>query len=327
MQNNRLVFIDYLKVIGLFLVILAHVNAPGWLMQIRSFDVPLLVFLSAYLAGKSFNNYNVRSYYKKRILRLAVPAWLFLVVFYAVIIVVYEKPSGVDVLKAFFFQRDAYMVGMLWVIWVYLVCAFLMPLLLKMGYNKKAVALIVLCYACYEIVCAVSDLENNRFIYNTIMTIIPWGCVSFIGYNYNKISRKHKVMLASILTSVFLLSLIWKYVSNGYLVQTNEFKYPARLYYLSYAIPVTMVFFEVIKKLALKGNKVIEFISGSSLWIYLWHILLLYVIKTVVPNDDYWFIQYTLIMISSICVTFVQNVVVQWIMKKYKCNFLKVFLG
>ena len=47
---ERLIYADYLKFLGLVLVILAHVNAPAMLQQFRSFDVPLMVFISVVLA-------------------------------------------------------------------------------------------------------------------------------------------------------------------------------------------------------------------------------------------------------------------------------------
>ena len=41
--------IDVLKFIGLFCIILAHVNPPQIIFQIRNFDVVLMILLSAYL--------------------------------------------------------------------------------------------------------------------------------------------------------------------------------------------------------------------------------------------------------------------------------------
>ena len=46
-------YIDFLKLLGLFCIILAHVNPPAIIMQIRNFDVPLMVILSGFLASKS----------------------------------------------------------------------------------------------------------------------------------------------------------------------------------------------------------------------------------------------------------------------------------
>ena len=328
MQNsNRLVYVDYLKVIGLLLIILAHVNAPDWLMQLRSFDVPLMVFVSAYLAKRSFNNIDIKGYYKKRILRLAVPAWIFLIVFYSAIMVAYESPSIVDVIKAFFFQRDAYMVGMLWVIWVYLVCAFIIPLINRLGYSKRSVVIVFTVYAIFELMCIFSNFTSNRLVYCTIMTVIPWGTVAFIGFNYDKFTRQHKLLLISVFAGIFCIIAIWMAVTNGCFVQTNEYKYPARIYYLSFAMPIIIVLFDGLKKMKIKGNKIVTFISGSSLWIYLWHILLLYVIKNIITNDSLWLLQYCGIIICASTVTLIQNIVVKRLMKRFGWEFLKIFLG
>lgn len=44
--NKSGLSIDFLRAIGLFLVILAHINPLAILFQIRLFDVMLLVFVS-----------------------------------------------------------------------------------------------------------------------------------------------------------------------------------------------------------------------------------------------------------------------------------------
>jgi fucose 4-O-acetylase-like acetyltransferase len=51
--NNRDLRIDILRVAGLLLIILAHVSPPFLLFQFRTFDVPLMVFVSglSYLAA------------------------------------------------------------------------------------------------------------------------------------------------------------------------------------------------------------------------------------------------------------------------------------
>lgn len=45
-MKERDLSIDLMRAIGLLCVILAHVNPPATLMQIRCFDVPLMLFVS-----------------------------------------------------------------------------------------------------------------------------------------------------------------------------------------------------------------------------------------------------------------------------------------
>lgn len=123
------------------------------------------------------------------------------------------------------------------------------------------------------------------------------------------------------------MSAVSLYMLKGKYISTNDFKYPARLYYFSYAIPMTIVCIEFIKKIRLKSNLLINFISSSSLWIYLWHILVLYVVKSIIVNDKLWILQYLAVLIISIIIAYIQNIVIKFLIDKYKMTFLKVFLG
>lgn len=40
-------YIDFLRAFGLVLLVVAHTQPPYWLATIRTFDVPLMVFISS----------------------------------------------------------------------------------------------------------------------------------------------------------------------------------------------------------------------------------------------------------------------------------------
>ena len=93
MMESGIIFIDYLKVIGLFCIILAHVCTNPLIFQIRNFDVPLMVIISGFLAIDSYkrsvkNNNSLLSYYSKRIKRLVIPTWIFLTFYFFIIYIV-----------------------------------------------------------------------------------------------------------------------------------------------------------------------------------------------------------------------------------------------
>lgn len=48
-------YIDFLKMLGLLCIMLAHVNPPQIIMQLRNFDVPFMVILSGMLAANSIH--------------------------------------------------------------------------------------------------------------------------------------------------------------------------------------------------------------------------------------------------------------------------------
>ena len=57
--------IDILKVVGLFCIILAHVNPNKYIFQLRNFDVVLMILISSYLGLKTNDNLKYIEYLKK----------------------------------------------------------------------------------------------------------------------------------------------------------------------------------------------------------------------------------------------------------------------
>ena len=328
LEETRLCHIDRLKVIGLMLVILAHVDLPTWLAQIRSFDVPLLVFASAYLARMSYGNCSVISYYRKRFIRLAVPAWIFSVFFWMVQSIVLTPPTPADVLKGVMFQRDTNLLGMLWIIWVYIVCALLIPFIDKLKFTLKTQGVIALLLAIFQALCSFTALSENRILYCTFFTVVPYGFITYLGYYYRDMKAKTKCSLVLANSMLFAVATVLLWYCNNKLFPINDYKYPAQIYYLCYGISVIIILFQLLPALdKYKPSRIVAFISRSSLWIYLWHILVLYAVKMFVENPAYWWLQYVMVVFVSVCITWMQNKVIDWLLSKYKWKPLMVFKG
>lgn len=248
-------------------------------------------------------------------------------VFFFVQSIAYTEPSFTDVIKGFTFQRDSQMVGMLWVIWVYFVCALIVPIIKKIGFREHSLIFVVALLFVYEMVCVVTNLSEIRVLYITLFTIVPWGSVTYVGFYYDLMTKTQKRLLLMMFAILFCIYTCYLRMIYGYFVPINDFKYPARLYYLSYAFTIVLILMQKLQNMKLKENPVISFVSKSSLWIYLWHILILYVVKIVIENDNFWLVQYVNIVTLSVMVTFIQNIIVNKILSKYHVNFFKVFLG
>ena len=232
-MKERLVFIDYLKVIGLYCVVLAHITPQPhpFILQLRNFDVPLLVLVSAYLASYSNNNVSIGKYVYKRFARLVIPAWIFIIIFLPVWIIFYKVPSFYDVLLTFTFQKDCGLLGYLWVVWVFFVCAILNPLFGRIGYKKWILLSWLGLLFLNEVVCYYIDLEDNRFLYCTWFTVLPYGYISYVGYHFDKI--KNKQWMATLSFIMFVIIAYEMAKKEGAFVITSAYKYPARIYYLT----------------------------------------------------------------------------------------------
>ena len=203
LENNPLIiekktypYLDFFKALGLFCVILAHVNAPKAISFIRSFDVPFLVMISATLAFLNDKNEKYFSYVWKRVKRLLFPTWIYLT-FCTFVFVLLKIKTPIEMLPAFLLQK--YQFGFVWIIGLYFVIALIIPFLRKMLANwhewnmiKKSVFTILLIGVgiIFELICAKTNLYSHKILEYTFFYIIPYGIVSILGIIAIKVQWK-----------------------------------------------------------------------------------------------------------------------------------------
>ncbi len=328
-QRRRDYSLDWLKTIGTLCLFLAHVEAPFWIKEIRGFDVPLMVFLSGLLATDSLSRASSNgAYIWKRVRRLVIPTWIFLVFFYICMTIAGQLPDLETIAKSFLFQRDGGIAGYTWIIWVYIICGILTPFLVKASKSKYSWIVILGLICGYELLCSFTQLSRVRILYYTVFTVIPYGLFLFLAISYNRITRKQKAAIALgflVFHTIYAIALNAVY---GQYISLGDYKYPARIYYFSYAIPITIGLLELFrgKWLMKKPPALVDFISRHSLWIYLWHIMVLAVLNYVLKIQN-WVICYVLLVFLSISITYLQLCLVRILQKKHSYGWLSYFMG
>lgn len=140
--------IDILRFIGISMIILVHCGAPGWLTQLRCFDVPLMFFVSGLAcSGKEISNYP--GYIFKRAKRLLVPTWGFLLVFFALLVGALlllhkELPANNYFIESFAMTGG---IGYVWIMRIFLLVAMVTPLLIRINskvYNDNSLIMCLL---------------------------------------------------------------------------------------------------------------------------------------------------------------------------------------
>lgn len=280
--------IDYLRFIGLALIILAHVNPPGAIFQMRNFDVPLMVIVSAmsYVAAyKPVTNY--AGYVWSRFVRLVIPTWLFLTAYFAGLALLY--PSSPELTRATMLDSYTLMdgIGYIWIIRVFLVVALAAPFIFKLHKRIKSTpayfAILAAAYLMYEVALILfkEDTPHGNLsvlLENSVFYLVPFGIVFAYGLRIEAMSKKEHAVSILINAAVFIAYAALLYNTEGKFIQTQEFKYPPTAYYLSYALLAIELLwlvknyiwklFELVKPI----NTTILFIANHSLWIYFWHI-------------------------------------------------------
>ena len=320
MVEKRLNYIDFLKFIGLTGIIIAHVNCPNWLLMLRNFDVPLMVIISAYLGARSINKYdNNLKYYISRLKRLIIPTYIFLILFFIYkFIISNELMESKYYIDSFLLTR--YGIGFVWIILIYLYSSLLLPLFKKIGYNYKTIIVLLIIYLLYELCCHYEVGMSNKIIETTFYYIIPYGILTYIGFNIDNIKNSKKILLIILNIIIFISLGLYLYNTCGSFQNVQVAKYPARLYYLSYGLLCSLLLFIVCSKFNFK-NKIITFISKHSLWIYLWHIFYLDLYDYLKLYNK-WYIKFIIVYLISIITIYLINKLLDLIDKNHKYNFL-----
>ena len=337
LADNKIIFINYLKVIGLLLIILAHVCNNLFIMQLRSFDVPLMIIISGFLACGSYKrsiekDKSLLKYYWKRIARLLIPTWIFLTIYFLLIKIAFinkEYPYDFNKILRSYLLIDG--IGYVWVIRVYLMCSFITPLVFwlngRIKSNKTKFIVLVGIYILYEIFVYFNINKMNPIFNYIIAYIIPYGIIYILGMISKNIDYKTDGKISIAFLMLFIASFLIINFKKGFLQSTQTTKYPPTMYYISYALFVSFLLLSTCKRIKLKEFKTIDFCSKSSLWIYLWHIMFLTLTSALISNV-HWLIRYVVVLAGAITVTYIQNKVIDLAEKtKINKNVLKVFRG
>ena len=312
-SKSRDVGLDGLRTIGLLAIILAHVDPPGLLFQIRNFDVPLMILISGAVFNlSSGSSKSYWSYFKSRVGRLLIPTWIFLSIFFALVFAITKAigqtfPYSRNILLESFDLSSG--TGYVWIIRVFI------PLLL-------------ISFFLYEFLLnlyPVTHLENyssiNFFVQYILFYIIPYGIVAGLGFYITKLRGRSIGFLAIMFGLIF--AILAFSLTNPQFVPTQNFKYPPQAYYFSYALFVSLILYlvsktEIFKKIF--SNKILMFISSSSLWIFLWQILYLFIWTTfrryLAHGMQNFVVEYFFVLMASILTTYFQKTIFNKIVLK-----------
>ena len=307
-KKERIIWIDYLKFLCLCCLIIAHTSNNVLVLQIRTFDVNLLVILSAILASNSeiLNNFQ---YYKKRFLRLVIPTWIFITIYLIInYFVNFQDYSSTNILRSYLLQDNS--IGYVWIIYVYLICAIVTPFIKNYSYKNKYILsgilliLYVIFYNCFD----------NYYFMIFILYPIIYSLITFVGINYEKLKKSYRIIFIATCLTVFLTLFIRYYILNGDFALLNKFKYPPKIYYISYTLGISFLLIEIFKKIKFKYNRIISFVSKNSLWIYLWHILSIQIVSKMMIENNV--LKFIFVFVITIIIVFIQQMIILFLEKR-----------
>lgn len=320
-MKERDPYIDFLRFVGLSLIILAHVNPPYVIGQLRSFDVPLMLFVSGLsISGKKIDGY--WKYLWERTKRLVLPVWIFLAVYLSIfyfsqsLVLPEQYLTPRMILRSFLFLDES--IGYVWIIRIFLLVMIVTPLLKKIE-GKIAndwyfIVLLTALYLCtgalYIASEAIDDKILNFIIRDILQYAVAYSIPFIIGVRIKTLSENNKESkFSSILIVLCLAGVVYSFANNG-LDISHSYKFPPRSCFILYGVLMCVVAW--ISR-GLWNKKIVEFglfgwIGRNTIWIYLWHMPLVLCANYLIAN---WLIKYLLVYSTSAIAFFVQYSIVK----------------
>ena len=319
--------IDLLRCIALIGIVLAHVSPHPAILQLRGFDVPMMVFLSGavffrgeespldigYLAG----------YWARRIKRIVFPVWLFLCFYIPVIYALsghLPLMSHSGILEVFTLQTSWFV----WIFRVFLIVALAAPFL-AVPARRAPVGILYLSGVVVLLLLGFVPLSRKAgFLYYAVEAI-PYIVVFLFGMLANRTDRKWMLLITLAWLVVYALLAVWKFSATGHYVDTGSCKYPPRMYYLAYGMGCIGILW-LIKDGLMKClkrvpflEKLLVFMGSHTMWIYLWHILFLEFVGFFCRHAagvvrfthlPFWFARFAFVLVLSCLLTYLQSLIV-----------------
>ncbi len=346
LNGKRDIRFDILKTIGLLCIIFAHVGSEtNILFDIRRFDVILMVIVSGtlYYSSSGSKKISFWSYLRKRLPRLIASVWLFITFFFISAYFIYSLLSlpypftSEKIIDTFLLLEG---IGYVWIIRVFILVALFASLILNLYRFCKSevrfLALLAFIYVAYEFLLNFTQHHNLRYqiisslVNDYLFYIISYGCLFGLGIVLPKLRGRTILLISGISLILFLCCGVYYYHQLGHFISNVEFKYPPRLYYVSYGVFMSLLAYYIVNKLYVKYNlsdkdnilmRIIIFIGSSTLWIYLWHIFFIYYwqnlcIEHLPMFASHLIIAFFVVTLGAIAVTYIQKRVISGVIRK-----------
>lgn len=295
-MRERNLSIDLMRGFSMFAMILIHTNAyflhiplAKTLWDYAQFAVPAFVFCSAYLFFKKpFDFSRIGEHIKKRVLRLLLPYYTFLLFFFAWIW--YAEPYKLTPGYILANLTTTGGIDINWLIFLFLTFTLTIPLILLLEKYYKTIFYILTTLSIGS--AALLLVYRPEIPYRYTMWL-PWLSIVIFTLFVAKYEDK-KWFFPVIIPATFLVFILLRHLQSllDHSLLQYDNKYPPNLYHLSYGFfSVSLLYFLCKKRIfGLPGIKqLFLFLSKHSYTIYFVHYLLLLMFTTFTYKNDWKF--------------------------------------
>lgn len=314
LSKERDTSIDILRAIALLGLIAAHVEPSDFIFQLRNFDVPMMVVLSGVAFSMTVSNTNISytDYVWKRFVRIIVPTWIFLLIYYLLI----EPTPFLLIIRKFDLMTSWYV----WIMRVFFVIALFAPFVATLINKLKKSSVLILLGSLFllnEFLCRQAWAQGGGSDKNVIILMnLPYILVFSFGYILKNLTNKQVLCILLSSIGIYLFKGLYLWNKTGEYVLTQAEKYPPRLYYLAYAFTCICALWLLRNQIRRFSQKcqigaLFSFIGSHTMWIYFWHIIVLYFLRDVHSALP----KYIIVVFISVTTTYAQHILVKGLLR------------
>lgn len=308
--------IDFLRALGLLLIVLAHVDPPEGLFQVRTFDVVLMVLVNGLSFQASWREEEAYGHYVlRRFRRLILPTWAFVVPLLLALWVLSHWVDAIQLTPADYVSTLTLTagIGYVWIILIYFEMALLSPLFLRAlkrwGMRRYLLTLIAAA-PLYELLAWVlpkGDTVPGYLARYLVQDPLGYGFVCALGIALRSMTLRQRDGV-TLLAGLGWLGLG---LARGF-PPIQDWKYPPTFYYLAYGIAVSLLLCRLAERpgaarlCALPG---VEWLSRNSFWLYFWHIVPVLLLEYGLVVLPLWPLRYLFVLAVALALTQAHNLV------------------
>lgn len=276
------------------------------------------------------------SYVIKRVKRILIPTWLFLIAYYGVIVFYFLLKGKMgtfsvnEMARTFALQTSWYV----WVMRVFLITALVAPFIKRIK-DKTNKWVLVLTGSAVLIAYEFVHIGNDASIGYYLTMTIPYIIIFTMGMIIKEFNTKQLLLMSFVLLAVSGSFGYKITLDNGSFLCTNNFKCPPLLYFSCFGLGCSIIFWLLKDSIynltkTLRIDKLMTFIGSHTMWFYLLHIPVI-MVAVYLPVGKFVQFIFTLIvttLITYLFVRFVENVVMKHIKSEVALkNIELIFLG
>lgn len=283
---RRLDIIDDIRGISIFVTIMIHTNVYFLqnniaynLIELSQFVVAAFIFCSSYLYYLKDRVDSLSFFWKhlfKRLRRLIVPYYLFLIVY--ILFTFMKEPQKLT--SNYIFQNLLLTGGIdfSWLVVLFVELTVLMPFF---SFLRRKYKLFLCMYIIVAIISSLIFLIHTPLPWYRFIMWLPWSLIVIYTMYFEKIEKNTLLFwgLTVLFFIVYLTTRQFILIPLGRSLRMYDNKYPPNIYYLSYCLmELNILYFLCQKAVFVWVRKFIHFLSLYSYQIYFLHILVIFAI-------------------------------------------------